>query len=238
MRVIIWLAVLLAATCVRADEPPAPTAAPVNDSAELAASDAKLAEYRREFDRKLREGLNKLVSVEFEETEMVNVLAAFQEMLDVNMVVDWDAILSEGVEPDTTVKLVLKEVPVESAMKHIFRPLNLTWIVHQDVVFISTQTDIDENPSFLTLRVYDVNDLLSVREESGKQTPNFVELMDLLKKGLTTQWQDDDGTGGEIVPFQAKGINALVVRQTYQVHLEIERLLLGLRAARHVQPTK
>lgn len=238
MRRIVSIVCLLAATCVSADEPPAPAAAPVSDSADIAASDPKLAEYHREFDRKLRDGLNKLVSVEFEETEMVNVLASFQEMLDLNVVVDWDTMLNEGIEPDTRITLVLRNVPVESALKHALRPRNLTWLVYQDVVFVTTATAADEDPDFLMTQVYDVGDLLSVTNQSGKDIPNFEELAELLKKGLSAQWNDDSGYGGGIVPFQAKGINALVVRQTYQVHLEIERLLLGLRAARHVQPTK
>lgn len=45
-------------------------------------------------------------------------------------------------------------------------------------------------------------------------------------------WFDINGVGGTLAPYQGGGMQALVVRQTYGIHREIEQLLYGLRQAR------
>jgi hypothetical protein len=96
--------------------------------------------------------------------------------------------------------------------------LNLTWILRDGVLWITTADRADEQQK---TAVYDVRDLCRNQEEAD-------ELAGAIQKQTAGPWSDIDGTGGTLA-FPRTG--TMVVRQTERVLREVRDLLARYREA-------
>jgi len=220
-------------------EGPAPDAeapaTPVNGAAAAAPTDTEQGEppgpqlSHREV---IYRALEKPVEVDFEETPLKDVAAHFEEMLDVEVVVDRRALDGVGIGADSPITFRLSGVSARTTLELILRALDLTWIVRDEVLLITTRLEVDR---YVDTRIYDVRDLIRGGIEPvipGGTETDFDSLLEVVTSCIEETTWDEVGGPGSISPIEAAGIRAIAVSQMPRVHEQVERLLADLRRVR------
>ncbi len=206
------------------DEPPAailPALAPI-------ATDPPVPAGKTSAEDLIRQALAKPVSLRFVETPFEDVVKTLQEKLHINIILDIRPLLELGVGDDTPITFSVANIPCNDALALILHDLGLTTVIRRKVLLITTPEQAD---SMLETRVYDVADL--VRQIGLKDAqPNFDNLIEAITTCLQPTSWDEVGGVGSIAPFQAVGIDVLIIGQTYDVHEQVTNLLANLRAMR------
>ncbi|MFA9476815.1 hypothetical protein ACERK3_00780 [Phycisphaerales bacterium AB-hyl4] len=103
----------------------------------------------------------------FENTTAQEAVRWWSEQTGIPVVVDWDAMLMEGVDGDTRITMSLRRVPANQLLVVLLRmaspDVELIAEASQWYVEIMTRSQANRRP---TVRIYDINDLLHV-------VPNF-----------------------------------------------------------------
>jgi len=110
-----------------------------------------------EAEQKIIEKLDEPITLEFMDTPLSDVIDFIREVTEVNIVVDRVALDDEGVTTDTPVTINVQNVPLRSALKLLLDPLNLTYLVRDDVLQITSQSEAGQE---LIHKVYPVADLV------------------------------------------------------------------------------
>jgi hypothetical protein len=113
-------------------------------------------------EREIRQRLRQKCSVAFDAQPLQRVLALLADEHRLPFWTDRSALMDEGVSYENPVTLKLQDVRLESALNAILRPLQLTWIIEDEVLKITTQTRAGER---LVTRVFPVSDLQDKRAE-------------------------------------------------------------------------
>jgi hypothetical protein len=186
------------------------------------ASDAE-----RESKADIRKKLAQTISIDFQEKPLGEVVAWFEEQLGVPVRIDHKALEEVGIATDSPVTLHLHGVSARTALEHILRLLDLTWIAWSEVLLVTTPDRAAENS---VIRVYNVDDLCKCSSQSEQPGYDFDSLIELLITVVEpTSWE---GSGpGPISPYQGPNLAVLPISQTDEVQGEIEALLTQLRKA-------
>ncbi len=151
----------------------------------------------------------------------------------------------EGVALDQPVTLMLKGCRVESALRLLLDPVQLTCVIENDVLLVTTAAKAGEK---LITRTYPVRDLFQGRvaqpavleKSDGTQEPVSVwrgatrhdDLVDAIIANIQPDsWEELSGPGSLTY---VKESGSLVIRQTFPVHREILQLLRDLREAKRL----
>ena len=132
----------------------------------------------------------------------------------------------EGISADASVTLEMDRVPLRTALRLILEPLNLTYVIEDDVLKITTTTAAKLK---LYIRRYSVRDLIAIpadRELDAK----YQALEAAIQSSTSGRGENLDGEGGTIRLTPEVGL--IVVHQTQIVHREIEGLLTAIRKAK------
>ncbi|HET6426473.1 MAG TPA: hypothetical protein VFG20_22460 [Planctomycetaceae bacterium] len=171
-----------------------------------------------ETEQKIRQSLNQRTEVAFSETPLTDALKFLASQHQLNMVMDSAALQDEGVDPGSPISMELSGISFRSTLRLMLKPLQLTYIVEDEVLKITTEAKADEA---LVTRVYPVRDLASDGEE-------LASVLEAVKAGCDPlSWNEELA---RTITGVAKS-RSLVIRQTQKVHDEIEGLLRDLRAA-------
>jgi hypothetical protein len=134
------------------------------DAARWEALTARRAKYKRvdlrqpsEAELKIERALSKPITVDFKETPLREVVDLMKEFAGSNVVLDLNGLDEAGVDADEPITLSLDEVPLKSVLKLLLNPLELDYIIRNDVLMITSQTSTEEQ---LETRVYPVADLV------------------------------------------------------------------------------
>jgi len=106
--------------------------------------------------KRIREQLARPVTVEFDSTKFDEVIETFRRLSRVNILVDPKARLAQGITPDTTVKLKVKDIPLRSALTLALEEVNLDFVIRNGVIFVTSQWGARQH---FETRFYDVRDL-------------------------------------------------------------------------------
>ena len=204
----------------------------------------------------IHRSLRKPVEVEFKDTPLSDAAAFIAQSTDTNIVLDEQALTEEGVSVDEPINLLGKPIAGARLLDRILPPLGLTWIVHDDVVQVTTMVAAEE---ILVTRTYPVGDILRyAKKHRSKDTSaeNSLSLQTVQFGGigggcggccfeavlsppsLPESWLINTlevFTSGPWVNIDGTGgsisyaNNNLVVRQTYKVQTEIDQTLKTLR---------
>jgi hypothetical protein len=176
----------------------------------------------------IEKALAQRTDVDFVETPLSDALAYLKEFHDIQMVLDHKALEEVGVAPDTQITMKLQGVSLRSALGLILRQLDLTCIIHNEVLLI-TSRDVAQSPEYLTTKVYEVSDLVVCRDEKSQLWDDYETLEELVTShvGINT-WQEEGGPG-TLTGISVGGAKLLVVTQSYPVHAELRELLQMLR---------
>jgi len=215
------------------------------------------------FPKVIEDALNTIISFEFLDTPLRDIVIFTREKTDINMIVDSEA-------GNVPVTLKLKDVPLRTALKYIL-PKGCEYVVEGDIIHFYKQK--------MEMRVYDVRDILinlddkeplkfditaaanaqmsmSKSESVVKAKDPSERVLDLIELIVTTvepsSWSNRtsvigaSATGGQRsinIPGQGEGSiiartgqpGDLVVVNSKYVHKQIEDLLASLRSSQNLQ---
>jgi hypothetical protein len=207
-----------------------PAAAQQAAAQQAAAQQAAVPVYPAPSDaeQKIDEALAQPTQLEFLETPLSDVVGFLADHHDVRLQIDRSALDAVGIGSDTPITLHLKGVPLSSALALMLRDLDLTYVVRDDVLLITT-TDVAEE--MVELRVYDVSTLLG----PGDSTDSLARL---LMETFATSRHTVDSNAAYATPEQelarrdqgpSRVINGyrnlLLVRDSFHGHRDIARAL-------------
>ena len=184
--------------------------------------DSRLAANER-----IEEVLREPSTFEFAETALWDAAEAIEETHGIRVVIDNAALEANGLDPAVPVSFDLSGLSLQSGLYHMLRPLQLTWIVQDEVLLITTLLEAD---TMLTTRVYDVADLVACQDKSGAFWADYDALIEVITTSIEPDTWDQVGGDGSIAAAPFAGAEMLAISTAYEVHREIEQLLEQMRA--------
>ena len=148
----------------RAEDPPAdapaePHASPGRRSADVPLQHAILRDEKDDdsAETQILKLLAKPTTVEFIDLPLEDCITYLKEYHGINIWLDKTTLIDEGVALDQPMNLQLAGVTLRSVLKLLLEPLQLTYVIEDEVMKITTSTKAGEK---LTTRVYPVGDLV------------------------------------------------------------------------------
>lgn len=187
----------------------------------------------------LLEAIKEPVTIDFNETPLSDVVAAIRDRQRIQIVVDKRSLDDVGISLDSPVTLRLRGVSLRTALKFLLRDYELSWVIRDGLLEITTPETANE---LAEARVYPVGDILLPSRGTGYRRgslptgmpssyPDFDSLLELVTCTVSPEsW--DAGSFGPLFPVGS----CLVITQTASVHEEIAALFDGLRKARQGSP--
>jgi hypothetical protein len=195
---------------------------------------ALVAQERPDANAKTRAKLEKPGKAEFVDTPLSQALDYLHSFFDVQFHMDVRILNDAGLKPETPVKLALYDVPGEMILRWTLRDIgDLTYYLDNGVIIVTTQEEAD---SRLETQVYRIDDLIRFPATEKTGVPmddlgnkpvrvHYDELVDLIETTVLPQTWDPVGGPGSISPYRG----TLVISQTAEAHLKIQKLLGDLR---------
>jgi hypothetical protein len=172
----------------------------------------------------IEKSLGQRVELLLDDVPLGEVIGRLNRDYTIPTQLDAKALADYGIGGDTKCRMHVSNVSLASALALLLDRLDLTCVVRNEVLFITTKTEAE---NILVTKAYPAFDLVA---PSGA---NYGALIEIISCNLSDASWDDSGGAGTIKPFNNCG--AIVVSQTQAVHRELERLLAHLRQARRVQ---
>lgn len=172
--------------------------------------------------------LDKSVSLSAVDLPLAAVMKDLAEKADVTMQLDIAALESNGISADdATVSVALKGISLRSVLRIVLDQFDLTYMVHEGVLMITTPEEAEGN---LITSIYDVVDLISVGDNIRPDRFDYDSLIELITSTVSPDCWDEVGGPGSISGFRG----TLVVSQTDEVQGRIKQLLAAARKAKTV----
>lgn len=168
--------------------------------------------------RVLRQKLTENVSVDFSDTPFDKAVAELAERVDADIRLDIPALRQSRIREREPVTLALTDRRLDTVLEAMVLNLNLTWMLQDGVLWITTTDRADR---YLKTAIYDVRDLARDESEAGA-------LQDaILSQSNPSAWDVYGGPGA--LHFARPG--TMVVLNHNGVHMEVLRLLESYRLA-------
>jgi hypothetical protein len=178
----------------------------------------------------IRRALDAPTDLEFTETPLPLAVRYLQEQHGVAIRIDRRALKELGESPDElSVTQSLKGVSLRRALDSLLREFDLTCVIHDEVLLITTPEDAWSR--FLATRLHPVDDPPERRGESGLHRIADEALIETIASTIRPATWDSVGGPGTISIVRKDSARWLVVTQPQQVHDEIGGLLDDLRRA-------
>jgi hypothetical protein len=193
----------------------------------------------RSAEEKILEALSQKTDLDFEQTpaSLKDVVDVIKAKHGIEVVLDGEPMKQAGIDPAATlISKSFKDISLRSALRLILRDFNMTYIIDNEVLLITTKDSAD---SSLKARVYDVRDLVGVKNGApdGEALGEIAQLITSTVEPAS--WKADGGSGqGSLRSFTKNGVCVLVAYQTFDAHEKIVALLDELRAHRDAQKGK
>jgi hypothetical protein len=182
-------------------------------------------------EKKILRALASPTNMDFVETPLQDVIDFLKEQHRIEIQIDAKALSDVGIDPATPITKNLKNVSLRSALKLMLRQLDLTYVIQDGALMITTPEEAETRS--ITV-VYPVGDLISSRFRDPKtgeiwtaDQADYDSLIDLITSTVQPTTWDDVGGPGSIAPFPAT--SSIVLSQTQDVHEQIDALLSTLR---------
>ncbi|NQU24922.1 MAG: hypothetical protein HQ567_26865 [Candidatus Nealsonbacteria bacterium] len=179
------------------------------------------------------EALASTADFQFADTPLQDVVDALAHRHKVNIRIDHRALDDVGIGSDTPITIDVKNVSLRSGLNLFLRGLDLTWMICDETLLITTP---EEAESTLTTRVYDVVDLVVYCDENGDPVDDYDTLIDSIASTLSPTTWDEVGGPGSISGNSFGSAKLLIVSQTQDVHEEVVDLLKQIRAVAEKYP--
>lgn len=178
---------------------------------------------------KIYQALGEKTEIEFRKTPLQDVVDHLSELHKIKIQLDKTVLEEVGIGADTPVTKRLNNVSLRAALRLMLRDLELTYVIDDEVLLITTP---DEAETRLTTKFYPVADLVDRDPETAYSpaSADFDPLIELITAIIAPESWEDAGGAGAVSEFAKAG--ALVVSQTHEVHEQIGQLLATLRRLR------
>jgi hypothetical protein len=162
--------------------------------------------------------------IEFTDMPLDQVVNLLQEEYNIPIQLDVAALKDAGVNLQDPITVNLRNVTLRSALRLMLKQHQLTYIIANEVLIITTP---EQAESQLLICVYDVRDLIN----GGGDVKGETMLIQAITSCVAREsWAANNGGPAEIRPL-IPGL--MVVSQTQAVHDEIRGLLDAARQIRH-----
>jgi hypothetical protein len=152
---------------------------------------------------RIRKSLNKPITIDFKETPLRQAIDLMKEFSAINLVIDLPGLDEAGVDLDEPVTLALSDIPLKSALNLLLDPMELSYVVRNDVLMITSKLSA---ASQLETRVYPVADLVvPIANFNGGGVGLGGQLNN--GQGQPTNPAGNQGAGNGLQNFQAPGGN-------------------------------
>lgn len=164
--------------------------------------------------------------LDFADQPLADVMSRLAEQHHVQVFLDQKALSDAGVATDTPITRSIKGLSLRAALKLLLDELDLTYLIRNEVLMITSKTEAE---NFLTMKVYPVFDLTARPPDAPANKPalDFQSLIENITSNIAPGSWDEVGGPGAIQSFTNSG--ALVISQTTEVHEEIAQFLKALR---------
>lgn len=183
-------------------------------AADLPLHHAILKDEEDSAEEKILEALDKATAVEFLDLALEDCISYLQEYHGINIWLDKQSLTDEGVALDQPITLKLKGVRLESILNLILQPVQLDWVIQDEVLKITTSGWTYDHPE---TRTYDVQTLI----DAGHVPEELIAAITKCVEPGT--WTGKDSNAG----ISHTG-GALVIRHTQRAHSEVARLIAEL----------
>ena len=107
---------------------------------------------------KIQAALDDTTEVDFAERPLIDVIDYFKQRHDIEIQLDNKALREAGVDPASTITRSVKGISLRSALRLLLDEFDLTYVIHNEVLLITSQA---KAATMLERRVYPVADLVS-----------------------------------------------------------------------------
>lgn len=188
-----------------------------------------------ESEARIEAGLAKRISIQFVDTPLRDVMQHLADRAGLSIKIS-KKIEDAGVQIDQPITFSADHIGAESALRLMLRELNLSFIIQNEKVIITTVED-SQSPENLTSRVYPVADLLDVVRisayEGGGLELDYASLIETITTTIEPDSWSDVGGPGSIREFENS--RSLVISQRRDLHQRVAALLTTLRQAKGAQ---
>ncbi len=190
--------------------------------------------------------LDQEITLDFQDTDLIDVIAFLQRITNVNFVIDPQVIAGGAVPPVT---LRVEGMRLRYVLDYVMRLTSLNYVMRDQAIYVSDQTGLRGSTY---MKLYDVRDLLQgltmfpgpdldIPEPGGTgsrllppvqddQPPELDEFVDIIQRVVAPgTWGGESGAA--IGEFQG----SMVVTQSADIHAQVEELLRQLRNQRGTQ---
>lgn len=180
----------------------------------------------------IEQALDGPAELDLTDQPLTNLVEMLGERYGIQAVLDRRALEDAGMGSDTPLTRHASFSSLRSALRLMLGELDLTYVIRDEVLVITTKTEAE---NMMVVKVYPVFDLAVRSGEGGGERSaldyrNLIQLIQSTAAPVT--WQDVGGPGS-MESFANFG--ALVVSQTTDVHEEIAQHLRALRDAAAAQ---
>jgi uncharacterized membrane protein YgcG len=163
--------------------------------------------------------------VDFIDEPLSAVVDYFKFTHKIEIQIDAKALETVNLGSDTPITKNLRNIKLRSALNLILHDLDLTWIIADEVMVITTP---EEAENHLITRVYDVGVLVTVQDPDGNRWQDFDSLIDAIVSTVAPDTWEEVGGLGSIAELEYRGAVVLIVRQRLDIHAQVGELLKDL----------
>ncbi len=179
-----------------------------------------------EAEQRIERALAGKTKMQFNENTLGEVVEYLKDRHAINIWLDKKALEEFDLGSDTSVTFAVNGISLRSALELMLRDFDLTYTIRDEVLLITTQEAEEE---YRTMRVYDVVDLVTYRDEKGEPYTDYDPLVHTLTTSIEPDSWQQAGGNGTIVGEDFNTAKILVVTQTYHIHRRIGELLAAIR---------
>jgi uncharacterized membrane protein YgcG len=117
-------------------------------------------------EERIGRALDESTSFEFIETPLRDVVEYLRDLHDIEIQIDQRSLDDVGIGTETPITRSLKGISLRSALRLMLRELDLTYVIRDEVLLVTTPEEVENH---LTTKVYPVADLVIPIPESGFQ---------------------------------------------------------------------
>ena len=164
--------------------------------------------------------------LDYSDQPLQDIVVQISDEYGIPIQIDKRALEEAGIGTDSPVNVTLHNISLRSALKLTLRTLQLTWIIQDEVLMITTR-EVAE--SHLDTCVYNVQGLVDDADPKSVKT-----LIDVIYGCVRTDtWAANGGGQAEVRPLPS---GLLVVSQTPAIQEEVSTLLNKIRKMREKVP--
>ncbi len=109
-------------------------------------------------EQRIYEEMDQLTELEFVDTPLAEAIDYISQLHNITILIKELDLQDAGVPTDEPINLIISNIRLRSALKIMLEPLVLTWVVDDEVMYITTEEDAEAN--HIQTRVYPVGDLV------------------------------------------------------------------------------